>query len=166
MVETGATFSECRTWRYRLWRVWEPDAPAFVTIGLNPSTADETQDDPTIRRCINFAKREECGRLVMLNIFAVRTPDPKVMKIAGDPVGPENDAHLIDACQDAKLVVAAWGTHGAFRNRDLLVKNLFRAADIQLHCFGRTKEGYPKHPLYLRRDVQIAPYWPAGGGGD
>jgi len=89
-VVSGATFSTDRVYRYALWRVWDAALPSFVVIGLNPSTADETENDPTIRRCIGFAKREGCGGLVMLNLFAVRATDPRVMMAHPEPIGPDN----------------------------------------------------------------------------
>ena len=91
-MEKGARFSESRTHRYALWRIWEKGAPMVMFVGLNPSTADETQDDPTIRRCIDFAKRWGYGGLYMLNIFAFRATNPKDMKAAADPVGPDRAA--------------------------------------------------------------------------
>lgn len=151
-------FSPCRTWRYTLPRVWEPERPACIIIGLNPSTADEVQDDPTIRRCVGFAQREGCGRLIMLNLFAFRATDPKVMKAAADPVGPDNDLHLMQetTAPGTRLVIAAWGTHGKFRGRGGKVKWLLRT--VPMYALNVTKDGHPGHPLYLPADAPLIPY--------
>jgi hypothetical protein len=152
-IESGAEFSECRTWRYALWRHWDwqgyGNCVAFV--GLNPSTADETKDDPTIRRCINFAKAWGYSGLYMLNIFAFRATDPKDMKAAADPVGPQNDEMLCYHQKKVALVVAAWGTHGSFQDRAARVVEIMRPP---LMCLGKNSDGSPKHPLYLRADLK------------
>jgi hypothetical protein len=156
---TGATFSPCRTYRYALWRAWDFRKPTLIVIGLNPSTADERQDDPTIRRCVNFAKRIGCGRCVMLNLFGLRATDPKVMKAHPEPVGPENDAAIAAwAALGSARIVAAWGVHGAWRNRDTQVCCLLKSLDAHLECFGTTKYGYPRHPLYVPNGAQLARY--------
>jgi len=153
-VSSGAKFSECRVWRYTLWRIWDEALPYMNVIALNPSTADERNDDPTIRRCIDFARRWGYGGLYMTNIFAFRATDPKVMKKAEDPVGPENDFWLRKTAKGAGLVVAAWGTHGSFKDR---------ARDVieqitDLHCFRITKGGWPEDPLYLPKALNPVPY--------
>jgi hypothetical protein len=150
----GATLSPCRTYRYSLWRVWEPDKGMVAFCGLNPSTADETVDDPTIRRCIGFARDWGYGGLYMLNLFAFRTKNPKVMKAAADPVGPENDATLADYQKKGVLIVAAWGIDGVFKGRaDYVLKNVLVHGPLK--CLGRTKDGQPKHPLFLPKTVQL-----------
>jgi hypothetical protein len=125
--------------------VQKPRTVAF--IGLNPSTADETQDDPTIRRCRAFACSWGYDNLVMLNLFAYRATRPADMKAAADPIGPDNDWHLLDACMRADLIVAAWGSHGSFWNRDVSLRKLL--GRCQLHYLRLTKDGHPAHPLYL-----------------
>lgn len=147
-------FSPCRTYRYALWREW-PDGDGYAMfVGLNPSTADETRDDPTIRRCIAFAKAWGYAALCMTNLFAFRATDPKVMMAAGDPVGPENDAHLALLAREAGVVVAAWGTHGTHKRRADAVRSLLPA----LHCLATTKDGHPGHPLYLKSTLTPAPF--------
>lgn len=149
----GAKFSSCRAYRYSLWRTWGPivnDSQVVVFIGLNPSTADETTDDPTIRRCIGFAKRWGYGGIVMTNLFAFRATDPKAMKAAAAPVGPMNDSVLIEEADKAGLVVAAWGTHGTHNRRAEAVRSFLKG----LHHLGLTKDGHPRHPLYLKGDIQ------------
>lgn len=147
---SGAIFSEDRTYRYALTRRWGHGAP-LVVIGLNPSTADELADDPTIRRCIGFARREGCCGLVMLNAFALRATDPRVMLAHPEPVGPSNDEIIRRHTVGVELVVFAWGAHGGHRGRD---RELQRLVPNGL-CFGATKDGHPKHPLYLKSDTPL-----------
>lgn len=144
-VHKGATFSECRTWRYTLWRRWA-DGPALVCLALNPSTADELQDDPTIRRVIGFAKRWGFSAMEMLNIFSFRSTDPKALLRCPDPVGPGNDAAIRETCGNAGLVLVAWGVHGTLHGRNLAVADLLPRP---VYCLGVTKGGHPKHPLYI-----------------
>jgi hypothetical protein len=122
-------------------------------IGLNPSTADETNDDPTIRRCIGYAKAWGCDGLLMLNLFAFRATDPKMMQAADDPVGPENDAALRQA-SGAEIVIAAWGVGGTFKGRDKVVRELVPA----LQYLRLTKDGHPAHPLYLPKNLTPQPW--------
>ena len=123
-------------------------------VMLNPSTADETQDDPTIRRCIRFAKDWGYSAMCMTNIFAYRATDPLEMKKQADPVGFDNTQHLVRIGSKADMVIAAWGTHGVFGNQDINVRAKFHTAGIPLYCLGVTKGGHPKHPLYLRADTK------------
>lgn len=148
-------FSPCRTYRYTLWREWIGGTGYAQFIGLNPSTADEVQDDPTIRRCINFAKAWGFSGLCMTNLFAYRATDPRVMKAHREPVGPANDRLLVQIANDARLVVAAWGADGDHMGRAAHVSALLRDAyRINLTCLGTTKQGQPRHPLYLRADLR------------
>lgn len=153
MIST-ADFSGDLVYRYRLSRRWG-DGPAVAFIGLNPSTADETNDDPTIRRCIGFAKRWGYDQLVMLNLFAFRATDPADMKRVLDPVGPENDKYLVREAREAGLVVAAWGVHGSYHARDEEVLSILPLPPVAL---GVTKDGYPRHPLYVRADAEPGLY--------
>lgn len=152
-LDAGALFSPCRRWRYILWRRWDRELPACAFIGLNPSTADERYNDPTIRRCIRFAMDWGYGSLLMLNIFAFRATDPKDMKAEGqNAIGPLNNEYLRMACREADMPIAAWGIHGAFLDRGNHVRELVHPA--VLRCLGVTKDGSPRHPLYLRRDTR------------
>lgn len=126
----------------------------MLFIGLNPSTADETQDDPTIRRCINFAKAWGFSGVYMANLFAFRATDPKVMMQADDPIGRDNDAWLRTLSSSASLVVGAWGVGGSYMGRDREVCQLIGAMD----CLGLTKGGHPRHPLYVRADVELVDF--------
>lgn len=148
-IVKGAEFSPCRWRRYALWRLWS-DGPCLMVIGLNPSTADETQDDPTIRRCITFARTWCYSGLYMLNLFAFRATDPRLMKATSDPIGPGNNEALKKYSDMSARVLAAWGTHGEFMNRDVRVCELL---DRQLHCLNITKNGFPQHPLYVKGDT-------------
>jgi hypothetical protein len=152
--------------RYQLGRLWDATLPLMVWIMLNPSTADHEIDDPTILACIDFAKRNGCGGIVVVNLFAFRSPHPKVMREAADPVGRENDEHLLRVAREAKqaggYVIAAWGANGAFRNRDLAVLDLLEREGLPVLCFGLTKDQHPKHPLArghhrIPRDTQPFP---------
>lgn len=156
MIDT--IFSADRVYRYTLSRKWSSDAaPRFVNfILLNPSTADETQDDPTIRRCIRFADREGFKALVVTNIFAFRATKPADMMQATDSIGPSNDDTLREAAKMAGLVILGWGNHGRWRNRGEWVKSNLLKEGISLYCFGMThayrrqcESPQPKHPLYL-----------------
>lgn len=148
-------FSDCRKFRYTLWRTWNPENLTYAMfIGLNPSTADETNDDPTVRRCIRFSKDWGYGALCMTNIFAYRATDPREMKAQSNPVGACNDSWLVEIWSRASIVIAAWGVHGEFLGRD---KEVFDRLP-NLHCLGTTKAGYPKHPLYLRADEKPREY--------
>ena len=157
-LRTGAVISPCRKYRYALWRMWGDVVRSgyVMFVGLNPSTADETVDDPTIRRCVGFAKSWGYAGLVMTNLFAFRTTDPALMKRVGDPIGPENDRYLQAQDGYRALVVAAWGTYGAHRNRDLEVANMLHP----MFCLAVTKDGHPAHPLYLAKHLRPAPFSP------
>ena len=153
----GAEFSPCRTWRYTLWRHFKPDPQWLVAfIGLNPSTADETEDDPTVRRCIGFARDWGFDGMVMLNLFGFRATDPKVMKAAADPVGPLNNEAIALTTANVALTVCCWGTHGAFGGRDRWVSE--RMLHGKLKCFGLTKGGQPRHPLYLAKSTKLVDF--------
>ena len=152
VLERKTQFSPNRQYRYTLWREWDMMNPGYAMfIGLNPSTADEVQDDPTIRRCINFAKRWNLGALCMTNIFGFRATNPKVMFAADEPIGPENDMWIYECAMNAQIVVAAWGNLGALKDRADSVLNLLR--HFNLKCLGITLLGHPKHPLYVRSDT-------------
>lgn len=153
----GAAFSEDRRHRYALWRyVGEPlqrfDGNYCMFIGLNPSTADETTNDPTIRRCMGYAKAWGYRMLVMCNMFAFRSTDPDQLLIqhANDAIGPENDIYLETLAKGAALIVAAWGANAKFY--PLRVRTL-RALLPELHYLRLTMEGHPSHPLYLPKDL-------------
>ncbi len=147
---SGAVLSDDGVYRYRLWREWDADKPSCLFIMLNPSTADASQDDPTIRRCIDYARRWDFGGLVVGNLFALRATDPNRLYESDDPVGPDNDDALVDMHDNATLTVCAWGVHGHHRDRgDTVATMLSRFRHRSLYCLGTTKGGAPRHPLYL-----------------
>lgn len=150
-----AGFSPDRGYRYWLTRNWSvgPLTHPLVVIGLNPSTADEKTDDPTIRRCIGYGKLWGHDGLVMLNLFAIRGTDPEILRRPGDMVGPDNDRTLLDSCE-SRFVLAAWGDWGRIQNRAACVREMLDQHGVRLHCLGTNKSGHPKHPLYLRRDAK------------
>jgi hypothetical protein len=143
----SAWFNEPQTHRYLLTRSWSA-APLMTWLLLNPSTADAFADDPTIRRCAGFAKREGCGGIQVLNLYGLRATDPHdLWDSAGagvDPVGASNDVIIADRVRSG-LVVAGWGNHGARRGRQ--VARQLTAAGVDLLCLGVTGSGQPIHPL-------------------
>lgn len=148
--ETNAIFSPCRTWRYTLNRQFgSGNGRACMFLMLNPSTADEVQNDPTIRRCINFAKAWGYSRLTVCNIFAYRSTDPKGLRQTPDPIGPYNDHHIVACHSESLLTIAAWGVHGEYLGRAEQVVKLLADSSTPLMCLGKTKDGQPKHPLYV-----------------
>lgn len=152
--DNGAIFSQSRTWRYVLWRKWNEDLPMVAFCGLNPSTADEENDDPTLRRCIGFAKSWGYGGLYMLNIFAFRATYPREMEAAADPIGPDNDRTIKEYQRRSDLTVACWGVFGAHLGRgDHVLKNILTAGPVK--CLGRTRHGQPRHPLYLPKNQAL-----------
>lgn len=149
-------------YRYSLLRDWSPE-DTMLFIMLNPSTADADLDDPTIRRCIGFAQREGCGALEVVNLFAFRATDPADMKAAEDPVGPNNDQTIreaLHASEAPKHVVCGWGVHGSFMDRDKAVYELVWNMGYQPMALGVTKDGHPRHPLYLKNDAPLVPWRP------
>lgn len=146
-----ATFSTCRKFRYSLTRVWNSDRPKVLFVGLNPSTADENVDDPTVRRCIGFARKWKYGGLILVNLFAYRSTDPSGLFEADDPIGPQNDRSILERSKSVDRIVVAWGTKGYFQNRAEQVLQLLPNAS----CLGVTKDGHPKHPLYLATTTRI-----------
>lgn len=157
MSLNNCIFSPCRTYRYTLWHRWDHGEGYCQFVGLNPSTADETHLDPTVRRCVQYAKDWGYQALCMTNLFAYRATDPRDMKRAVYPVGIDNDFYLREIAQGAGVIIAAWGTHGSYLNRDRHVLQLMP----RMHALKVTKHGHPSHPLYLRRDAQPVPYTPA-----
>lgn len=163
----GATFSPDRLYRYALWRIWHMAGSRIAFIGLNPSTADEEENDPTVQRCINHAKRLGYGGMYMLNLFAWRDTDPAGMMTRDYPVEHPhpsykgaNDNSILSRCKKAGKVVLCWGNLGKHIKRDEEVLNLLNEVDYKLFCFGITNLGCPKHPLYLPRDTNLIQWEP------
>lgn len=155
---TGARFSDCGKYRYSLWRQWSDGDGTCCFIMLNPSTADDVRNDPTVERCERRARMWGYSRLVVVNLFAFRATDPRDMKAAIDPVGPYNHETILREAMAARLVVCAWGRDGCFRNRDADVLSILRRYDVPLTALKVSKDGRPYHPLYLPYELTPAAY--------
>lgn len=153
---THAEFSPCRKYRYSLSRIWDDTKPFVMFIGLNPSTADEFTDDPTIRRCRNYAESWGYGGIYMANLFALRSTDPKALYLSECPVQEyetnDNNDYLMKIASKCKLIVFAWGVHGDLHKRGNDVIEMFKIFDT--YCLAKTQDGFPKHPLYLKKDLK------------
>lgn len=168
-ILSNAVLSEESPPVYRYWldRVWDESLPVMVWVMLNPSTADHSVNDPTILACMDFARRNGCGSIAVVNLYAFRSPHPKVMRAAENPVGQRNYEYLQKAMQMVRdrpgsLVICGWG-RGDFSSMALGVRRHAQNAGVPLHCFGVTKDGHPKHPLArglhrIPRDTAPLPY--------
>lgn len=146
-------------YRYALTRCWDEAAPAACWVMLNPSTADALHDDATIRKVVGFSSRWGCGRVVVVNLFALRSTHPAALLSHPNPVGPKNDETLARAVRSAQLVVAAWGAHPAVRKREREVRGWMP----EMRCVRTTKSGFPAHPLYVPYSSQPLVYeWARG----
>lgn len=157
----GAWFSDDENHRYMLWRDLQGGLfhsarieIACLFIMLNPSTADASHDDPTVRRCIDYATRWNFHQLVVCNLFAWRSTDPEGLHKAEDPIGPENDRAILLAAETADLVVCAWGNHGSLNQRGSKVQTMLIDHGVKLYCLGQNQDGAPVHPLYQRKDLK------------
>lgn len=151
-MQKGATFDSTGQYRYNLWREWDAQAPRVGFVMLNPNRADAVIDDPTIRRCLGFAKAWGYGKLEVVNLFAYRTAHPKELHQVADPIGAENDLYLTSLSDRVERIVLAWGNWGTLGDRAQIVLQ-FLPPYPHLYCFGLTKTGQPRHPLYLRKDT-------------
>jgi len=160
-IYRGAMISPCGMYRYTLVRQWDSSRPYMPFVMLNPSTADASQDDSTIRRCVAFAWREGCGGIDVVNLYAYRTTDPKRLWEVEDPVGPFNRQVVYDAAmvaaESGAPIICAWGTHDVTQAVGLALV-LAREAGAKLKCLGKTKGGYPRHPLYVKRGQPLEDY--------
>lgn len=160
-MERDATISECGRFRYRLGRRWGP-GQYLLFIMLNPSTADADVDDPTIRRCIRFARDHNYDGIQVVNLYAYRATDPRDLKAAGYPVGPDNDNHIKAAIQGAGAVCVAWGDRARGQARPDEVLDLISRAGRAVTCLAVTKQGLPSHPLMLAASCRLSPFGRAG----
>lgn len=156
MVDTlgeqrDAVFSPCRTWRYRLSQIWDDGTAPLFWLMLNPSTADEFKNDPTVERCERRARMWGYGGSVVYNIFAYRATDPADMRASVDPIGPENDKWIEDLAKQSREieVIAGWGEHGAHLERGKAVMDMFKAQNGRIHALKINASGHPAHPLYI-----------------
>lgn len=160
VVERRAYLSKDGVYRYSLTRAWDDGQGALVWIMLNPSVADDKIDDPTMLKVMHITRREGYAQAIVLNLYALRSSDPKVLRTHPDPIGPENDSMLKDCAQivatssECALVVA-WGTGGGQRAQDVLHGALRGAPAL---CLGQTKDGYPKHPCRLANATPLVPF--------
>ena len=153
-INKTANFSSCRKYRYSLSRIWDKQKKFVLFIGLNPSTADEKVDDPTIRRCVNYAKNWGYGGFMIVNLFAYRTTLPSNLKKVKYPVGSENDKYIVKLSKKADITVAAWGDNGNLYSRDKQILSLVP----NLMCLKINKSGQPAHPLYLKKDLKLTKF--------
>ncbi|MEL7343326.1 MAG: DUF1643 domain-containing protein [Pseudomonadota bacterium] len=153
-----AIYSDCERYRYSLTRIWDETGSRVTFVMLNPSTATEVQNDPTVERCERRARALGHGAFCVTNIFAWRDTDPRKMRAAPEPVGPRNDAAILEAAQWSGDVVCAWGTHGAHLGRGPAVAQLLKASSARLSHLGLSKAGHPKHPLYIGYAVKPEPW--------
>lgn len=152
IYETAAHFNDARTHRWALWRKWDNSLPPRLFIMLNPSTADEIDNDPTVERCFRRSVDDGFGSFIVCNIFALRSTDPSALYSHPDPIGRhDNDRHILQHAQRTHdtggQIVCAWGTHGRFMGRgQRVLSNLW---PFPLHVLGLSKSGEPLHPLYI-----------------
>ena len=144
-----AVYSDCESYRYSLCRIWEPKKKKLTFVLLNPSTATELQNDPTVERCERRARTLGFGAFLVCNIFAWRDTSPEKMKKASDPIGNHNDKAILSGCVWGDKIICAWGTHGSHLNRGEKVLEIIRTISKNPYHLGLTKAGFPKHPLYI-----------------
>lgn len=155
-LRVGATLSDDRKYRYRLWRLWN-DKPPCVFVLLNPSTADELKDDPTVKRCMARALREGFGGIVIVNLFALRSANPVALKSCDDPIGPENNEHIRQAVRGAGAVICGWGNDGKLLGRGEQVLKMIRDEGATPLALKVNFDGSPQHPLYIGYAVEAKP---------
>lgn len=157
LTRKTALISPCGQYRYRLTRHWAPDLPPMTFVMLNPSTADADIDDPTIRRCMGFARRENMGGIVVVNLYAFRATQPSELKGATDPCGPLNAGQHLDAIDGCGgyPIVCAWGANAGAEAAKRFVEMAQRHSTGDLVSLGTTKDGHPRHPLYVRGDQRF-----------
>ena len=154
-VTRDASISECGLYRYSMIRQWDSSLPPQCWIMLNPSTADDSVDDPTIRRVCAFSRAWGRGGIIVVNLFALRATDPAELSRAGDPVGPQNDEAIRQAIFGL-TVIAAWGAHPFARQRSMEVVKML--PHVNLRCLGVTKDGFPRHPLYVAGNMKLVTF--------
>jgi hypothetical protein len=156
---SNAVLSDDLVYRYRLERQWEGSPTTVTWVMLNPSTADAHVDDPTVNRCISFTRRAGYGRLLIVNLFALRATDPTALALHPDPVGPRNLVHVSAALGEAQLIVAAWGAEPmALRSSVRLKLGTMAPAGVDVVCLGKTGKGHPKHPGRLAAATLFLPF--------
>lgn len=156
ITESGCDFSECKKYRYKLWRIWDKKKPRLYFILMNPSTADEVKNDPTIERQCRRAKSLGFGGLVILNCGAIRETDSKKAWSADDPVGPANVVTITQEVENnpEAMFIAGWGVPAKKFGADGHILDIFRSLGVPLYCLGINADGSPKHPLYVGYDIK------------
>lgn len=152
-MQKASQLSSCRTYRYALDRIWDPHLPALLWVLYNPSTADETEDDPTLRRCIHFSQAWGYGGLRIVNLYSLRSPHPATLKDHPAPNGPDHDTHVQKALSTYKDVICAWGLQGG------PISSHFSPGTHRIFHLGLNRDGSPKHPLYLPSTTSLLE-WP------
>lgn len=155
-IWNGAVISDDGLYRYRLWRRWD-DGPRMVFVMLNPSTADHSENDPTTRRCIGYAKREGCASIDVINLFALRTTKPVHLLDHPDPEGPDQEMHWRLCLQHESIVVAVWGANARQFERVGIRSQVLGMAQpwTNWKCLGFNDDGSPRHPLYVPADAPL-----------
>lgn len=155
-MQKYALMSACSRYRYTLCRSWDNTLETITFVGLNPSTADSNKDDPTIRRLIQYAKDWGYGGFIIVNLFGLRATNPLAVLKTNDPDGPENKNWVHYATKNGSMVVCMWGTKGTWfdKDREFTLEFLNKFKGKKLYCFGQNKDGTPKHPLYLSKDIK------------
>ncbi|MEM6869286.1 MAG: DUF1643 domain-containing protein [Cyanobacteria bacterium P01_C01_bin.121] len=154
-MERTAIFDRTGLYRYQLGRRWQAQGRAVTFVMLNPSRADDSDDDPTLRACIQFAQRWDYAALSVVNLFGYRTPHPSELKTATDPIGAENDRYVMESVSAADKVVLAWGNEGGLLGRDHAILSQLTPYKEKLYCLHRNRSGHPRHPLYVPRSTSL-----------
>lgn len=149
MIQSGAIFSECMRYRYQLIRIWDSSKPLAMCVGLNPSTANGTTDDPTIKKLRSILSHNGYGGFYMTNLYALISSVPEKLYQVPDPIG-ENDAHVREVAGKIQDVFLCWGS---FKSLEVRIKSILKLVDGKpLKCFGKSTKGVPIHPaFYVRR---------------
>lgn len=159
MYEKNAVFDNDKVYRYSLIRKWNDNGIKIVWIMLNPSTADENIDDPTIRRCIGFSKIWGAGEIEIVNLFAYRSTNPKQLYSYADSIGKENDLFILDSIKKANKIIIAWGSHGSLLKRsEYVILNLLKDYHKKIFFLKKLKDGEPGHPLYIKYTQELSCY--------
>lgn len=154
-MERDAVISDCGLYRYLLRRAWDHDKPRALFVMLNPSTADATTDDATIRSCIRLCKAMQYGSFEVVNLFAWRATDPADLEKSSAPIGPDQEKITLNAIKRCDIPIAAWGAHKMASGRGYFLVDLIREHRPAVFCFGKTKHGEPKHPLYIKTGTPL-----------
>lgn len=162
----SAVFSSDGKYRYYLYRRLSAQGEGVATfIMLNPSTADARQDDPTIRKCLGFCRHWGVAELQVVNLFAIRATRPAEMKKSSQPVGRHNRRWIERAVvqspsagRSRRLVIFGWGVHGNHCDQDRTVRDWLDSLAVEGHCLGITRDGHPRHPLYVPYSASLIPF--------